>query len=195
MHGKFRSSSLATRSSSLATRSSSLATSARCAVLQQQPLLQTSERPVQGLPAPACAHHPLARVLQSARASRPAGSTPCFQRKQEVTGHVSGSNVGPATISAPSRHQLATKNATKLAAAVCLATCVAGNMMKMRLAVTQSGFIYGCTHKDLWGPCPRTPCLLCDSLRSPGAPRPTYRHLAIHIATRRYKLIQAKTLA
>jgi hypothetical protein len=35
------------------------------------------------------------------------------------------------------------------------------------------------------GRCPRTPCLLCDSLRSPGAPRPPYRHLAIHIATRR----------
>jgi hypothetical protein len=28
-------------------------------------------------------------------------------------------------------------------------------------------------------------CLLCDPLRSPGVPRPPYRHLAIHIATRR----------
>jgi hypothetical protein len=33
----------------------------------------------------------------------------------------------------------------------------------------------------------RTPCLFCGSLRSPGAPRPTYRHLGVRIATRRYK--------
>jgi hypothetical protein len=32
-------------------------------------------------------------------------------------------------------------------------------------------------------------------LRSPGAPRPTYCHLGVRIATRRYKLIRAKTLA
>jgi hypothetical protein len=41
----------------------------------------------------------------------------------------------------------------------------------------------------------RPPCLLCDSLRSPGALRPAYRHLAIHIATWHKTLIRAKTVA
>jgi hypothetical protein len=52
--------------------------------------------------------------------------------------------------------------------------------------------LYGCLQKNR---CPRTPCLFCGPLCSPGAPRPTYRHLGVHIATRRYKLIRAKTLA
>jgi hypothetical protein len=59
------------------------------------------------------------------------------------------------------------------------------NMVKMRFAVMSIGFVYGCSKKIRTGALPRTPCLLCDSLRSPGAPRPPYRHLAIHIATRR----------
>ncbi len=42
--------------------------------------------------------------------------------------------------------------------------------------------------------CPRTACFSSDSIRSPGAPRPAYRHLAIHIATRHFKLIRGKIL-
>ncbi len=69
---------------------------------------------------------------------------------------------------------------------------LAAGCEEMRLGVCEMMVLYACPQKkQSRGRCPRTPCLFYSSLRSPGAPRPTYRHLGVCIATRRYKLIRA----